>query len=156
MFKNILATTDGSATAQRAAQEVAALAAGVADAHVTVVLAINPLDSSTSDYDEETITRYNARMRGKAEEALRAAANIFQERNVSCTTKVIEGDPVSLAVAREAESGAYDIVAMGSRGLGMQKNDLHYLGSVTEHVIRRVSIPVLVLPTHVPPSGSHA
>jgi len=155
MFKNILATTDGSATAQRASQEVAALAAGVADAHVTVVLAINPLDSSTSDYDEETIAHFNTRMRGKAEEALRAAAKIFQERNVACTTKVIEGDPVSLAVAQEAESGTYDIVAMGSRGLGMQKNDLHYLGSVTERVIRRVSIPVLVLPTHVPPSGSH-
>jgi len=37
---------------------------------------------------------------------------------------------------------------MGSRGLGMQKSDLHYLGSVTEHVIRRVDLPVLVVPVH--------
>ena len=149
MFKKILVPTDGSATAQRAAQEVAALASRVSDVHVTVVLAINPLDTGTSDYDEETVARYNTRMREKAEEALRAAAKIFGEHNVACATKIIEGDPVSLAVAKEAESGNYDILAMGSRGLGMQKNDLHYLGSVTEHVIRRVSIPVLVIPTHV-------
>ena len=149
MFKKILVPTDGSATAQRAAQEVAALASRVSDVHVTVVLAINPLDTGTSDYDEETVARYNTRMREKAEEALRAAAKIFRENNIACATKIIEGDPVSLAVAKEAESGAYDILAMGSRGLGMQKNDLHYLGSVTEHVIRRVSIPVLVIPTHI-------
>lgn len=148
MFKKILVPTDGSATAQRAAQEVAALAANVSDVHVTVALAINPLDTGTSDYDEATVAQFNKRMYAKAEEALRAAAKIFEEHHIACATKIIEGDPVSLALAKEAESGAYDMLAMGSRGLGMQKNDLHYLGSVTEHVLRRVSIPVLVIPTH--------
>ena len=35
------------------------------------------------------------RMRGKAEKALRAPPKIFPERDVACTTKVIEGDPVA-------------------------------------------------------------
>jgi len=35
---------------------------------------------------------------------------------------------------------------MSSRGMGHQEDTLRYLGRVTEHMIRRVSIPVLVVP----------
>lgn len=148
MFKSILLPTDGSATALRAAQEVATLAKGTSEPpKITVVLAIAPLTVGQSDFDDEIVMRQNARMREHAETALATTASIFAEQDLACATKIIEGDPVSLALSREVAAGGYDMVAMGSRGLGMQKSDLHYLGSVTEHVIRRVSIPVLVIPT---------
>jgi nucleotide-binding universal stress UspA family protein len=114
---------------------------------VTLVLAIAPLHVGETDYDDEIVERHNASMRERAKTALQATARVFERYNIACTTKVIEGDPVSLVLAREAENG-YDLIAMGSRGLGMQKSDLHYLGSVTDHVIRRSSVPVLVVPTH--------
>jgi nucleotide-binding universal stress UspA family protein len=148
MFKNILVPTDGSATALRAAQQVADLIAPNEEAQITVILAIAPLSCNHTDYDEETISRYNKRMQEHAEAALESTCRVFCEKGLSCHTKIVEGDPVSAAIAEEVGKGNYDVVVMGSRGLGMQKDDLHYLGSVTEHTIRRVSIPVLVVPTH--------
>ncbi|MDQ2688491.1 MAG: universal stress protein [Armatimonadota bacterium] len=148
MFKKILVPTDGSATALRAAQAVAALVVDTPDVQITIALAIKPLSAEDTDFDEEIVARQNARMREQAERALVLTANAFKERGVNCQTKVIEGDPVSRTIADEAENGGYDLIAIGSRGLGMQKGDIHYLGSVTERVIRRVTIPVLVVPTH--------
>jgi nucleotide-binding universal stress UspA family protein len=46
----------------------------------------------------------------------------------------------------EAAAGACDLIVMSSRGLGLQHDRLRYLGSVTEHLIRRVAVPVLVVP----------
>jgi len=107
---------------------------------------IEPLSVETTDYDQEIIDRQNAKMRDRAQTALDATCKVFSRKGIKYEAKIVEGDPVSLAIANEIQSGSYDIVAMGSRGLGMQKNNLHYLGSVTEHVIRRVGVPVLVIP----------
>jgi len=148
MFKNVLVPTDGSATALRAAHECAALLTANPELKVTVVLAIAPLTPEQTDYAEETINNINTRMQSQAEAALAATCRAFSENGITCETKVIQGDPVSRAIADESVQGKYDLIVMGSRGMGMQKNDLHYLGSVTEHTIRRVSIPVLVVPTH--------
>ncbi len=147
MFKKVLVPTDGSATALRAAEIIAETIGSEPGVEVTLVLAIAPLRPGETDYDDEIVDRHNASMRDRAESTLQATAHVFQRHGIGCNTKVIEGDPVSLALAHEAENG-YDIIAMGSRGMGMQKSDLHYLGSVTEHVIRRSNIPVLVIPTH--------
>ena len=35
---------------------------------------------------------------------------------------------------------------MSSRGMGHQEDSLRYVGRVTEHLIRRLAIPVLVVP----------
>ena len=147
MFSNILLPTDGSATAKAAAEIVANQIQPGSDIHVTIVLVIQPLNPNETDFDEDVVERHNSKMNEKALEALQLTARIFAKREISHSTKIIEGDPVSTAIAAEAERGNYDMIAMGSRGLGMAKNNLHYLGSVTEHVIRRVSLPVLVIPT---------
>jgi nucleotide-binding universal stress UspA family protein len=148
MFKKILLPTDGSELALRAAETIAEQTTTVPGAHVTIVVAIAPGDINHSDLDEAVIRRQNERMHQHAEDALQTIAAVFERRGVSHTTKILEGDPASAAVAQEAECGDYDLIAMSSRGLGMQRNDAHYFGSVTEHVIRRVRIPVLVLPIH--------
>jgi len=146
MFKKILLPTDGSPAARASAEVVASQIQAGDDVHVTVVLVIQPLNSDESDFDDEVVERHNAKMREKAQAALKLTSGVFEARGISCSTKVLEGDPVSTAIAEEATSGGYDVIVMGSRGLGMSKTDLHYLGSVTEHVIRRVGMPVLVVP----------
>jgi nucleotide-binding universal stress UspA family protein len=148
MFKKILVPTDGSVTTLRAAETIARIIGGDSDTEVTLALAIAPLQPDETDYDEEIVQRHNQAMRDRADCTLKTTARVFERHNIKCTTKVVEGDPVSVALAREANDHGYDAIAMGSRGMGMQKSDLHYLGSVTEHVIRRVGIPVLVIPTH--------
>lgn len=71
---------------------------------------------------------------------------MLRATGLSGTPKILEGKPVSALLAQEAAAGKHDLVVMSSRGLGQQHDQLRYLGSVTEHVIRRVSIPVLVVP----------
>jgi nucleotide-binding universal stress UspA family protein len=148
MFKNILLPTDGSTLALRAAEIVAEQATTVPGAHVTIAVAIALGDINHSDLDEEVLKRQNERIRHHAEDALKTVAAIFERRGVAHAIKVLEGDPTSAAVATEAETGNYDLIVMSSRGLGMSRSDPHYAGSVTEHVIRRVNIPVLVIPQH--------
>jgi len=147
MFNKILLPTDASATAKTAAEIVANQIPAGSDTTVTIILVIQPLKPDETDFDEDVVERHNQKMQEKAQEALNLTARIFANRGIAHTAKIVEGDPVSTAIAHEAEIGDYDLIAMGSRGLGMAKNNLHYLGSVTEHVIRRVSIPVLVIPT---------
>lgn len=148
MFKKILVPTDGSDVAIRAAEIVAAQAALTPGAHVTIVAAIAPRDINHSDLDAEVLKRQNERMHHRAEDVLHTVAAIFERHGVAHTEKVIVGDPVSSTVAEEAQAGDYDLIAMCSRGLGMSRDDARYVGSVTEHIIRRVNIPVLVIPIH--------
>jgi nucleotide-binding universal stress UspA family protein len=63
---------------------------------------------------------------------------------VTPKTLEVEGAP-GYAIAREATDGGYDLVVMGSRGLGLSEADLRLLGSVTERVLRMVSCPVLTV-----------
>ncbi|HVK02331.1 MAG TPA: universal stress protein [Armatimonadaceae bacterium] len=147
MFKKVLVPTDGSPASLRAAEAVAALVAPAKDSvDVTLILAIAPIKPEETDLDADIVTRQNANMRQAAQRALDKTSAVFDEYGIKHDTRVIEGDPVSAAIASEAETGGYDVIAMGSRGMGMQKGDVHYIGSVTERVIRRVGVPVLVLP----------
>jgi nucleotide-binding universal stress UspA family protein len=148
MLRNVLLPTDGSGAALLAAETLSELIDNPADSKVTVAIVIEPLSSETSDFDEEIIQRHNNKMRARAQSAIDSTCRIFARKNIPYASKIIEGDPVSAVLAQDVERHNYDVVVMGSRGLGMQKDSLHYLGSVTEHVIRRVDIPVLVLPIH--------
>jgi len=148
MFKHILVPTDGSATSHRAAVEAAEMIPPASPTRVTLVLALSPLKPEETDFAEEIVEKHNAAMYEKAEKSLEKAARLFSIRGINFDTKIVEGDPVSAAIAKEAAAGDYDLIIMGSRGLGMHKTDMHYLGSVTEHVIRRVDLPVLVIPIH--------
>jgi nucleotide-binding universal stress UspA family protein len=153
MFNYILLPTDGSATSQRSAAEAAELIQPGSGTRVTLLLVVGALKSEDTDFDEEIVQRHNAAMYRKAEGVLERASRIFAIRGIPCETKIVEGDPVSAAIAAEAASGGYDVIVMGSRGLSMHKSDMHYLGSVTEHVIRRVDLPVVVVPVHKLPKG---
>jgi nucleotide-binding universal stress UspA family protein len=146
MFKEILLPTDGSAAALHAAENIAGLTGSTRDTRVTVVVVTLPLDTRETDLDIEFIEAHNARMCHQAECALKATSDILEEQGIAHTAKVLQGNPVSAVIAKEALAGGYDLIAMSSRGMGMQHDNLHYMGSVTEHVIRRVSIPVLVFP----------
>ncbi len=146
MFKKILVPTDGSGAALQAARAIGQLLASAPGSRVTVALVIAPLELNQTDFEPEFVERHNETMRRKAEQALSSTAAILAEHDVAATIKLLQGNPVSAAIAREAHNGGYDLIAMSSRGLAQQRDDLHYIGSVTQHVIRRSQIPVLVIP----------
>jgi nucleotide-binding universal stress UspA family protein len=59
-------------------------------------------------------------------------------------TRPVWGSPAA-AIAAEADAG-YDLIVMGSRGMGRAPLDRHLLGSVAERVLRRTRCPVLIIP----------
>lgn len=146
MFKKILLPSDGSEAALRAARTAASLIRSAGAVELTVAVVVMPLDIGSTDMELEFVQAHNSQVRRQADLALEKTSRVLEEQKIPHTCKILEGTPVSAILAKEAGSGNYDLVVMSSRGMGMQKDTLHYMGSVTEHLIRRVSIPVLVIP----------
>jgi nucleotide-binding universal stress UspA family protein len=143
MFQKILVPTDGSRYALRAAEYAADLARRY-HAEVTVLLA--------SDYQSVRASPAPAKVKADLEQALREAnaaalsqtAAPIAETGAKVATREIEGAP-AYVIGREADEGDYDLVVMGSRGLGLPEDERAFLGSVTERVLRMVSCPVLTV-----------
>lgn len=146
MFQHVMFPTDGSAASLQAVQAVTRLANPQSRLNVTIVVVVSPLTAEESDCQADFLEKHNSWLRREAQQIADRAVEQFRASGVVCTTKVLEGRPVSAVLAKEAGSGKYELVVMSSRGLGHQEDTLRYLGRVTEHMIRRVSIPVLVVP----------
>ena len=146
MFGHILFPTDGSPASLEAARILANLLASASGVKVTLAVAFTPVDPSTTDYEPEFAAKHNTYLRKQAGNYLSIASAIFDERRIPVAFRVLEGMPISAVLAEEAQKGPYDAVVMGSRGMGMEESADNYLGSVTEHLIRRVSKPVIVIP----------
>lgn len=152
MFKKILLPSDGSEAALDAARTVASLVRSAGDVQITIAVAVLALDVSGTDLNVGFVDAHNLQVRRNANQAIEKTSQILEQAKLPHTCKILEGTPVSAVLAQEAVAGEYDLIVMSSRGLGMQDDKLHYMGSVTEHLIRRVSIPVLVIPVNEEPS----
>ena len=78
-------------------------------------------------------------------EALEALAEKARERWFTTTPRLIEG-PTTETLIAEAQSQGADLIVVGSHGHSMMHDLL--LGSVSEGLLRRAPIPLLVVPVH--------
>lgn len=78
----------------------------------------------------------------EARRALNGASETLEKLGIEAEAKVRYGK-VSSQILAEASSGDYDIIVMGSHGMGGVRRFI--LGSVTEEVVKRSRIPVLVV-----------
>ncbi len=146
MFQHILFPTDGSPASLEAALAVKRLTNPQSRLNATIAVVISPLTAEQTDCQAAFLEQHNTWLRQEAQRMADRAVEKFRASGAVCTTKVLEGRPVSAVLAKEAASGKYDLIVMSSRGMGHQEDPLHYVGRVTEHLIRRASIPVLVVP----------
>ncbi|WP_415381155.1 universal stress protein [Halosimplex sp. TS25] len=137
MYQTILVPTDGSTHAERAAHHAVALADAF-DATVRV-LGVADVERAAGPFnaggvDREFVERIVAESRAAVEETAELA------EGVSVETDVVRGDPAK-AILDYADDHAVDAVAMGTRG----RRGLARLlaGSVTQHVLRHATVPVL-------------
>ena len=142
-MKSILVATDGSKTANKALMEARELAEGMC-AKVTIINVTSlplPLDISSEDH---IIIEQEAIMKNKEKSLLLLdqSLKIFKDfqGEVDILTRI--GDPGD-EIIKEAEDGDYDLIIMGSRGLGIFSRKI--LGSISNKVLHHVSKNVLIV-----------
>lgn len=140
VFRSILVPVDGSAHSQRALKRAIYLA-GLCQAKI-VLLHVVDIAAKISSFEQVNLGGYipdNIKDDGRAilQEALQQVppaikAEMFLEM----------GAPPKLIVSFCQENG-YDLIVMGSRGIGAVKQLL--VGSVSNFVIQRAPCPVMVV-----------
>jgi len=137
MFDRILFPTDGGDGADAAFDHVLDLAAD----HDATVHVLNVADTT-----HDSVTRVGRDvvdvLEQEGEGVVEAAADRAADRGVETVTAVLQGGVAETIVAYAADHEA-DLIAMPTRGrTGL---DRLLLGSTTEHVVRRSTVPVLSL-----------
>jgi nucleotide-binding universal stress UspA family protein len=139
MFHSILVAVDGSVHAERALDDAIDLA-GSERARLTLITGVVELPwpaylspASVGDITDAA--------RAEAEAILRRARDrVPADQPV---TTVLTDAPIRQAVLRQIETGAHDLVVMGSRGRGAVRSTL--LGSVSHFVLHHSPVPVLIV-----------
>ncbi|MDP2873213.1 MAG: universal stress protein [Bacillota bacterium] len=148
LLKALLAT-DGSESAQRAAEYLRDLTSGTVQAEVVVLYVVRPPNYWFMSNDAgmvsgaELIGQLLDTARGEGKHIVRRFTGIFTEAGIATRGLIAEGDPASEIVRISAEEKV-QLIVMGSRGMGALQVLL--LGSVTDRVLQKGEIPTLVVP----------
>ncbi|MGH7912020.1 MAG: universal stress protein [Candidatus Dormibacteraceae bacterium] len=140
MFTNILVATDGSNHASTAVAQAIDIAR-TQGARLTVVSVWRQYASWEGLAPGAPIDNYFLdRLKKDAETAL-AEAKAQVPDGVAVESRLLEGSPAD-AILEEVNRGSYDLLVMGSRGLGSVGSLL--MGSVSLRVLHHSRVPVLV------------
>ena len=153
MFDKILLCSDGSDTALRAAETAAALAGrlGVELTVLHVAHAPAMLPSSLTMLPTSTSPMIIAQLLEDNHESARVpTVAILEEAGAPFNFVETSGD-VADAILRYAEEGGFDLIVLGSRGLGAVKSFL--LGSVSNRVTQQAPCAVLIVKQSVSGAG---
>ena len=146
MFRRILVSTDGSPRSNSAIKSAAALAR-ICDASLTIFHAIPayrmPYYAEGMSFAWPSETQYQKGTDREAAELLAKAQALAAKQGVAATTAQVRSADTSQAIVTAAGKARADLIVMASHGRkGMQKL---LLGSETQRVLARTSIPVLVV-----------
>ena len=139
-FARILLATDGSPSAQQAA-EVAATIAKAFDSEVTVLSAIPSISARVAPLEGE----YYSKLINKADDNADKAAAVFKKAGVTVSQKEVPQGRASVveAITDYAAQDKTSLVVLGTRGLGGFKRAL--LGSVSSGVAEHSPCAALVV-----------
>ncbi|MCL6636141.1 MAG: universal stress protein [Peptococcaceae bacterium] len=148
MYRKILVPFDNSSQALAAAQHALKLAL-VSRAAVTLLHVVQDVpvfsDERTEDrigIDRDAIIQDAKR---KAQAVLDKLKESLSDYEVKMDTAVVVGNPAR-EICKKAQIEGYDVIVMGSRGLGKIPGLL--MGSVSNRVCRNASCPVIVIHTN--------
>lgn len=146
MFK-ILMATDGSSYALRAADYLAELCLRIADAEVTVLYVIDLGAASAAAVTPTGMPFTSAvlvpsELEKIATVALEATRQRLLSGGRAIATRTERGKPADV-ICKMAEQEKFDLVVMGSSGMGRITGIL--LGSVSDRVVHNCNIPALVV-----------
>jgi nucleotide-binding universal stress UspA family protein len=140
MFKRILVATDGSAHSRRAALTAADLARALgASLTLLAVYQVPPGFEGEPGYSRDL----EAALRGAHALLEAEGAAILAGGGPAAEPEAIGGSQPKQTIVDATASGQYDLLVMGTRGLGRLGST--FLGSVSAHVAAHSPIPVLVV-----------
>jgi len=148
LIKKILVSLDGSEHANKALDYALDLAKKYS-AEIVLLSVIPPVavpmaypDMSMSYISPSTIDMYYNELKTSHESVLSQAFEKATRIGSRVSTKIAEGRP-SDRIVETAKEGNFDIIVMGSRGLGGAKE--FFLGSVSHRVAIEAPCPVLIV-----------
>ena len=141
MFLDILVAIDGSEHGA-AALRTAAQLAREGHARLTVLTAVPAIPASARLSAAGVAAMGDAvQLMGEVGERIRKQVDALPD-DISVTSIVVAGHPAPVILER-LRAGRYDLLVMGTRGLGRVGSAL--LGSVSQAVLHAASVPVLVV-----------
>ena len=140
MYDRIVIPVDGSEEATRAAQRGLELAAAF-DAELAVLHVVEGKAVRLTRRGDE-----RERLRARGTEILEAIQDLASEDH-PITTTLAEGKPAA-EISRFAADQDADLIVIGRQGLTGPRRRL--LGGVTEQVLHRSEVPILVVPGEAP------
>jgi nucleotide-binding universal stress UspA family protein len=138
MFQKILVAYDGSPHSERAL----AIAIDLAKCTQGSLTLLSAYDKVPGDLGEPNFQEVLNRTVVTARDMTLKVLTEVREEGLTADMNVLEG-PAPDAILRVAETEGYDLIVMGSRGLGHFQGLL--LGSVSDRVMHHAKIPVLVV-----------
>lgn len=144
----ILVCTDGSELSFKAAEKAAEIASGCRWDEVALVYiyphyvysgGIYPAPQLSSEDQDDT---NESEEKKEGEKILAKAAQLFANTGLNLN-KILEAGHPAEKILKLAKTGGYDLIIMGSRGLGGLKKTL--LGSVSNAVLQETSASVMIV-----------
>lgn len=145
MYRKILVPFDNSSQALSAVEHALKLAL-VSKAAVTLFHVVQDIPVFSDERTEERIgidrDAVVNQAKAKAQAMLDKLKESLSEHEIKIDTAVTVGNP-SREICKKAQIEGYDVIVMGSRGLGKIPGLL--MGSVSNRVCRNASCPVIVI-----------
>ncbi len=142
MFSKILFPTDFSECANKVLDYLEDFKkVGLEEVVLVRVINLNRISGVTSGIDIESWIKNEEK---ESEKKLKELVGLLEKRGIKAryVTPIPAGDPVT-EIVKIAEKEKVSLILMGSRGKGILKEIL--LGSVSEGVVRRATVPVLIV-----------
>ncbi|MGM0395977.1 MAG: universal stress protein [Bacillota bacterium] len=139
-MKKILVATDGSTYSTKALFKAKQMATDM-NSEVVILTVVNLWDNIYT-HNMDIKQQLGKSEMERAQEILKEAEEIFVGFPGKVTTLYKTGDVVDVIV-KFAEEGNFDLVVMGSRGLGAFSRTL--LGSVSDKVIHHIKTSVMIV-----------
>jgi nucleotide-binding universal stress UspA family protein len=143
----MLVCTDGSEKSVKAVKKAAFIGEQLKEVSVTLIHVYYLDTAIISPHADgyvtgEILQRIDGEKKEEGKKILAEAAKIFEEKNIKVNTLLTKGHPATTIIEAAAQ-GKYDLVVIGSRGLGGLKKLL--LGSVSNAVAQEVVSTVMIV-----------